>query len=285
MNVQKCANAASAYKTLTQYAISTLNLPNVAMYMDAGHAGWLGWSANISPAAQLFGQLYSAAGKPAAVRGLATNVANYNAWSATTCASYTQGDANCDEKKYINALAPLLTQNGFPAHFITDTCKSIVRGCLCRASTNQVLQLAMACNPLSNKHGATGAMSLAQVSVSALAPLQTTHFLMPMSGSSQVESVMVHPTPALPATMRIAATAMPFSPPRKPAPGSRLTLSSFSLMLTPLFKLDKSLFVACLCINSKGSFPDPLIETTRIFAQSLLYSFPDDSYACCSGNC
>ena len=49
------------------------------MYLDAGHAGWLGWPANLSPAAQLFGQLYTAAGSPQFVRGLATNVANYNA--------------------------------------------------------------------------------------------------------------------------------------------------------------------------------------------------------------
>ncbi|KAL3425826.1 Exoglucanase 2 [Phlyctema vagabunda] len=127
LNVQKCSNAATTYKELTQYAISTLNLPNVSMYLDAGHAGWLGWSANIGPAAQLFGDLYKAAGSPAAVRGLATNVANYNAWSLATCPSYTQGDANCDEKKYINALAPLLTAAGFPAHFIMDTSRNGVQ--------------------------------------------------------------------------------------------------------------------------------------------------------------
>jgi cellulose 1,4-beta-cellobiosidase len=120
-NVQKCANAATAYKTLTEYAIKTLNLKNVIMYLDAGHAGWLGWTANIEPAAELFGALYKAAGSPAAVRGLVTNVANYNAWSIATCPSYTQGDANCDEKRYVDALAPLLVKNGFPAHFITDT--------------------------------------------------------------------------------------------------------------------------------------------------------------------
>jgi cellulose 1,4-beta-cellobiosidase len=101
--------------------MNRLNLPNVAMYLDAGHAGWLGWAANIQPAATLFANLYSAAGSPAAVRGLATNVANYNGFSTPTCASYTQGDTNCDEKRYINALAPLLTAAGFPAHFIMDT--------------------------------------------------------------------------------------------------------------------------------------------------------------------
>ncbi|KAF2029568.1 1,4-beta cellobiohydrolase [Setomelanomma holmii] len=120
-NVQKCANAATAYKELTTYAIKTLNMNNVVMYLDAGHAGWLGWTANIEPAATLFADLYKAAGSPKAVRGLATNVANYNAWSIATCPSYTQGNTNCDEKRYVNAIAPLLTSKGFPAHFITDT--------------------------------------------------------------------------------------------------------------------------------------------------------------------
>jgi cellulose 1,4-beta-cellobiosidase len=120
-NVQKCANAADAYKTLTTYAIKTLNMKNVVMYLDAGHAGWLGWTANIAPAAELFASIYKAAGSPTAVRGLMTNVANYNAWSIATCPSYTQGNTNCDEKRYVNAIAPLLTKNGFPAHFITDT--------------------------------------------------------------------------------------------------------------------------------------------------------------------
>jgi cellulose 1,4-beta-cellobiosidase len=123
MNVAKCANAASTYKTLVQYAMEQLNLPNVSMYLDAGHGGWLGWAANIGPAATLYADIYKAAGKPAAVRGLATNVANYNAFSIATCPSYTQGDENCDEKRYINALAPLLEAAGFPAHFIVDTCK------------------------------------------------------------------------------------------------------------------------------------------------------------------
>jgi cellulose 1,4-beta-cellobiosidase len=127
LSVAKCANAEDAYKECVEYAISTLNLPNVAMYLDAGHAGWLGWSANIAPAATLFAQVYKAAGSPAAVRGLATNVANYNAFSIATCPSYTSGDSNCDEQKYVNALAPLLTTAGFPAHFIMDVSRNGVQ--------------------------------------------------------------------------------------------------------------------------------------------------------------
>ncbi|KFY71597.1 hypothetical protein V499_08186 [Pseudogymnoascus sp. VKM F-103] len=127
LSVAKCANAAATYKSLTVYAMQQLNLPNVSMYLDAGHGGWLGWAANIGPAADMFGSIYSSAGKPAAVRGLATNVANYNAWSISTCPSYTSGDSNCDEKRYINAIAPLLTNAGFPAHFIIDTSRNGVQ--------------------------------------------------------------------------------------------------------------------------------------------------------------
>lgn len=123
MGVTKCANAAKAYRECTQYAISQLNLPNVSMYLDAGHAGWLGWAANIGPAAKLFADVYKAAGSPAAVRGLATNVANYNAWSISSCPAYTTPNEVCDEKRFVNAFAPLLTAAGFPAHFITDVCK------------------------------------------------------------------------------------------------------------------------------------------------------------------
>ncbi|OOG01094.1 glycoside hydrolase family 6 protein [Aspergillus carbonarius ITEM 5010] len=121
LNVAKCANAESAYLECTNYALEQLNLANVAMYLDAGHAGWLGWPANIGPAAQLFASVYANASSPAAVRGLATNVANYNAWSIDTCPSYTSGDDVCDEKSYINAIAPELSSAGFDAHFITDT--------------------------------------------------------------------------------------------------------------------------------------------------------------------
>lgn len=91
LNVAKCSNAQSAYLAGVNYAITQLNLPNVAMYLDAGHAGWLGWSANLQPAATLFAQIYNNASKPAAVRGLATNVANYNAWTVSPAPSYTQG--------------------------------------------------------------------------------------------------------------------------------------------------------------------------------------------------
>jgi len=124
MGVQKCANAASAYEELTVYALKALNLPNVDMYLDGGHAGWLGWEANIAPAAKLYARVYKAAGSPRAVRGIVTNVSNYNAFSIATCNSITQGNKNCDEQRYIDSFAPLLRAEGFPAHFIVDVGRS-----------------------------------------------------------------------------------------------------------------------------------------------------------------
>lgn len=41
MNVPKCTGAATAYKELTVYAVKQLALPNVVMYLDGGHGGWL----------------------------------------------------------------------------------------------------------------------------------------------------------------------------------------------------------------------------------------------------
>ncbi|KAI0811007.1 cellobiohydrolase II [Irpex lacteus] len=124
LNVQKCANAKSTYLTAVNYALKQLSSVGVYQYMDAGHAGWLGWPANLTPAAQLFAQVYSDAGKSPFIKGLATNVANYNALSAASPDPITQGDPNYDEIHYINALAPALQSAGFPATFIVDQGRS-----------------------------------------------------------------------------------------------------------------------------------------------------------------
>ncbi len=43
MNIPKCAEARDVYVESTAYAIQKLGLPNVSIYLDAAHAGWLGW--------------------------------------------------------------------------------------------------------------------------------------------------------------------------------------------------------------------------------------------------
>ncbi|GJJ14227.1 Beta-glucosidase cel3A [Clathrus columnatus] len=136
LSVQKCSEAQSAYITLVSYAISKLQQPNVFLYLDAGHSGWLGWPANITPAAQLFAQVLQGAGSGATVRGLATgwsnffsklDVSNYNLLRGAEDPAQAP-NPNYDEELYINALAPLLTQNNFPAHFIVDQSRSGVSG-------------------------------------------------------------------------------------------------------------------------------------------------------------
>lgn len=37
-----CQNSAAGYRAGVAYALKNLNLPNVVMYIDAGHGGWLG---------------------------------------------------------------------------------------------------------------------------------------------------------------------------------------------------------------------------------------------------
>jgi cellulose 1,4-beta-cellobiosidase len=124
MDVPKCAGAKSAYLECTNYAIKQLDLPNVAMYLDAGHAGWLGWPANQAPAAQMYAQVYKDAGRPASLRGLATNVANYNAWSLSSAPAYTTPNPVFDEQAFVHALAPMLSSNGWDAKFIVDQGRS-----------------------------------------------------------------------------------------------------------------------------------------------------------------
>ncbi|KDQ09306.1 glycoside hydrolase family 6 protein [Botryobasidium botryosum FD-172 SS1] len=120
-HVEKCANAAPAYKSLTAYAISKLgDLPNVSLYLDGAHAGWLGWPGNLAPTADILSGIYKAAqalNPKAKVRGVATNVSNYNGLG-------NQDQEARDELKYHVALAPLLTAAGFPAHFIVDQGRS-----------------------------------------------------------------------------------------------------------------------------------------------------------------
>ncbi|KDQ61110.1 glycoside hydrolase family 6 protein [Jaapia argillacea MUCL 33604] len=127
LNVQKCAEAQTAYLQCVTYAMEQLNSVGVYMYLDAGHAGWLGWPANLSPAATLFSALYKNASSPEYVRGLVTDVSNYNAYNTSSPDPVTSGNPNYDELLYVTALAPLLEQGGFSAHFIIDQGRSGVQ--------------------------------------------------------------------------------------------------------------------------------------------------------------
>ncbi|TVY78202.1 1,4-beta-D-glucan cellobiohydrolase CEL6C [Lachnellula suecica] len=131
-NVSACAAAASDYKAGVAYALKQLNLPNVAMYIDAGHGGWLGWDANLQPGADMLSSVWKTAGSPKQVFGISTNVAGWNAWSASPGEFAGTSDAKynkCqDEKRYVDAISPLIKAGGMPAHAIVDTGRNAVQG-------------------------------------------------------------------------------------------------------------------------------------------------------------
>ncbi|KAF8674676.1 Glycosyl hydrolases family 6 [Rhizoctonia solani] len=120
LSVPKCGNAAPAHKRLLGLAISLLQLPNVSLYLDGAHAGWLGWPDNLAPTASVLAEILNnakARNPKSTVRGLVTNVSNYNGLG-------NQEQQGRDELKYINDLAPLLTAAGYPAHFLVDQGRS-----------------------------------------------------------------------------------------------------------------------------------------------------------------
>ncbi|KAG9095047.1 hypothetical protein FRC06_010184 [Ceratobasidium sp. 370] len=120
LSVPKCGNAAPAHKRLLALAIALLQRPNVSIYLDGAHAGWLGWPDNLGPTATILGDILANAKKQnpqATVRGLATNVSNYNGLG-------NQEQVGRDELVYINNLKPLLDNVGYPAHFIVDQGRS-----------------------------------------------------------------------------------------------------------------------------------------------------------------
>lgn len=69
------AEVASTYREGVSYAARTLaaHAPHVALYVDAGHGGWLGFEENAARFAALVRDL----GIAPLIRGFSTNVANY----------------------------------------------------------------------------------------------------------------------------------------------------------------------------------------------------------------
>jgi len=127
-----CKNSASGYRDGVAYAMKNLNLPNVIMYIDAGHGGWLGWDANLKPGAQELAKAYTSAGKPKQLRGFATNTAGWNSWDESPGEFSTASDAkynSCqNEKTYVTKFAAAMKTAGAPNHAIVDTGRNAVTG-------------------------------------------------------------------------------------------------------------------------------------------------------------
>ncbi|KNG50486.1 cellobiohydrolase-like protein II precursor [Stemphylium lycopersici] len=132
IDLQTCKDSASGYREGVAYALKQLNLPNVMMYIDAGHGGWLGWNDNLKPGAKELSAVYKKAGSPKQVRGIATNVAGWNAWDLSpgefSSATDAQWNKAQNEKKYIELFSPELKSAGMPGQAIVDTGRNGVTG-------------------------------------------------------------------------------------------------------------------------------------------------------------
>ncbi|MGD0680011.1 MAG: glycoside hydrolase family 6 protein [Polyangiaceae bacterium] len=125
MSVPKCATAAPVYEHSIAYAIKTLALPNVSLYLDAAHAGWLGWSGNRTKIAKIFSDVLAEAGGADKIRGFTTNVSNYDALKDGDLAKLEPSDPATGELQYIELLDESLTEAGITGKaFIVDTSRN-----------------------------------------------------------------------------------------------------------------------------------------------------------------
>ena len=121
--VEACAKAIPFYEQGIAYAISKLQAPNIHLYMDAAHGGWLGWADNLKPTAEIFAKVVAMAKKlnsKSKIRGYATNVSNYNSFNARVRENYTEYSPSWDESHYASSLATYLEAEGLPSKFIID---------------------------------------------------------------------------------------------------------------------------------------------------------------------
>jgi len=118
----KCQTAEGIYKRGIAYAISKLSLPNVFLYIDAAHSGWLGWPKNLVKTAPVFKEILAMAGGPDRIRGFATDVSNYNPAKDPTNPKRDPHAAASDELGYIADLNKELEAAGITGKgFIVDT--------------------------------------------------------------------------------------------------------------------------------------------------------------------
>jgi cellulose 1,4-beta-cellobiosidase len=118
----KCQAAEGIYKRGIAYAITKLSMPNVFIYLDAAHGGWLGWPRNLPKSVALYKEVLAMAGGPDRIRGFALNVSNYNPPKDPTNPKRDPAAAPNDELGYAQDLSKALAGAGITGKgFIIDT--------------------------------------------------------------------------------------------------------------------------------------------------------------------
>jgi cellulose 1,4-beta-cellobiosidase len=80
LELGSCGHVRNSWRQNVPLALRSLDLPNVVTYLDAAHGGWLGWKDIQSPGAKEIADTWKSAGNLGQFRGIAINVASYNAW-------------------------------------------------------------------------------------------------------------------------------------------------------------------------------------------------------------
>jgi cellulose 1,4-beta-cellobiosidase len=125
MAIPFCQEARSAYKNGVVYAIKQFALPNVSVYLDAAHSGWLGWDDNRAKIGKIFKTVLNDAGGPGMIRGFALNIANYTHLSNRDGAVLEPTNPCPNELTYAKTLGKTLELYGFKDHgYIIDTSRN-----------------------------------------------------------------------------------------------------------------------------------------------------------------
>jgi cellulose 1,4-beta-cellobiosidase len=125
MALPMCQEARPAYKGGIVHAIKSFALPNVSVYLDAAHSGWLGWDDNRAKIAKIFKQVLSEAGGPQMIRGFALNTANFTHLSNRDGAVLEPTNPCPNELTYAKTLLRTLELYGFKDHgIIIDTSRN-----------------------------------------------------------------------------------------------------------------------------------------------------------------
>jgi len=123
--VEKCAQSDALYRNSIAYAISTLSLPNVSLYLDAGHSGWLGWDPHRAGIAAIYKDVLDRAGGVQKIRGFATNVSGYNPLRGDDGRRLEPSNPCPDELTYVEKLSADLAKVGISDKgFLIDTSRN-----------------------------------------------------------------------------------------------------------------------------------------------------------------
>eukprot|EP00833_Pecoramyces_ruminatium_P004642 jgi/Orpsp1_1/1178674/evm.model.c7180000066294.1 len=122
-----CAESKPYYLEGHAYLIKKFGiLPHVAMYLDIGHAFWLGWDDYREEAAKIYAKVIQS-GSPGKIYGFADNVANYTPWEDPTLSRGPETEWNpCpDEKRYLQAIYKDFKAAGIESvYFVSDTSRN-----------------------------------------------------------------------------------------------------------------------------------------------------------------